>query len=331
MSENEHSPYVLLSSPLMHELGDEIQSHLEGLGMEIPHYKMGFTTFANGEVIPRIEHTVRGQHVLFLHALQHPEPNVNVMMMFIANDAMARASAASITLVVPYLPYMRQDRMDKPRAPISARMLANLIESNPKVKHVITIDMHAEQETGFFNIPVDNLTGVKIFSNHIRQKFAGKMENLIMLAPDFGGAVRNRRMARMLGDIPVSIFEKRRTAPNVAEIVSVQGTSVAGKTVIIYEDMIDTGGTVIKVVREVLKMGAKEVHVCATHSILSGQANETFALEKINVIATDSIPRTADFYRSNPWLTKVSIVPYFAEAIREATTIGGSVSKLSGI
>jgi len=313
----------------MHELGSEMQAHLKALGMIIPHYRMEFITFVNGEVIPRIPETIRGQHVFFLHALQQPDPNTALMMMFIANDAMKRASAASITLVTPYLPYLRQDRMDQPRAPISARLLADLIEANKKVEHVITIDMHAEQEQGFFSIPVDNLTGVKLFARHILEKFGSEMDQVVMMAPDFGGAVRNRRMALALGGIPVSIFEKRRTGPNQAEIVSVQGTSITGKIVVIFEDMIDSGVTAIKVVKEIKKMGAREVYLCATHGIFSGEAFKKFAEEGIHVATTDSIPWPEALYKEQAWLTKVSIASYFAEAIYEATQMGGSISKLS--
>lgn len=317
-----------MSSPLMHELGDQIVNELKLQGVEMPHHKMEFITFANGEVLPKIAQTIRGQHVFFLHALQHPDPNTAVMMMLIANDAMKRASAAGITLVTPFLPYLRQDRKDAPRVPITARLLADLIESNHIVKGLITIDMHAEQEQGFFSIPVDNLTGVKVFSQHIREKYGNDLSDVVMMAPDFGGAVRNRRLAIALGGIPVCILEKRRTGPNQSEILSVIGESITGKKVIIFEDMICSGGTAIGVVEKVLAMGAKEVCICATHGIFSRNAEDRFKQKNVSVASTESIPRKSEYYAENPWLTKVSIAPYFASAINETTQAGGSISKL---
>ena len=322
------SNFVFLSSPLMHEFGNEVCGYFKIFGLEIPHYRIEFTTFANGEMLPQIPHTIRGQHVFFFHALQHPDPNIAVMMMLIANDAIKRASAAGITLVTPYVPYLRQDRKDKPRVPISARMLADLIESNHAVKGLMTIDMHAEQEQGFFSIPVDNLTGVKVFSEHLQKKFDNNFSDVVMMAPDFGGAVRNRRIAKVLGDIPVCILEKRRTGPNQAEILSVIGESVLDKRVVIYEDMIDSGGTAMEAVEKVMAMGAKEVYFCATHGIFSRHAEERFRAKGMAVACTNSIPRSPDYYRNETWLTNVSIVPYFADAIHEAMQVGGSISKL---
>lgn len=329
MEITEQSRFVLLSSPLMYEFGNGICEHLNVLGMRMPHYGIEFTTFSNGELLPVIPHTIRGQHIFFVHALQHPDPNIAVMMMLIANDDMMRASASGITLVTPYLPYMRQDRKNQPRVPISARMIADLIESNRLVKGLITIDMHAEQEQGFFSIPVDNLTGVRIFSRYIEKKFNGDLADVVVMAPDFGGAVRNRRLARALGDLPVCILEKRRTGPNQAEIVSVIGESIAGKRVVIYEDMIDSGGTAIEAVEKVSDLGAREVYLCATHGIFSRDAEKRFRQKNITVACTDSIPRPADYYQDHLWLTNVSIIPYFAEAIFQAAQVGGSISQLS--
>ncbi len=150
-----------------------------------------------------------------------------------------------------------------------------------------------------------------------------------MMAPDFGGAVRNRRMAVALGGIPVSIFEKRRTGPNKAEIISVQGASVTDKIVIIFEDMIDTGGTALDVIKEVRKMGARKVYLCATHGVFSGDAFKKFAEAGTEIATTDSIPRATALYQEHGWLTRVSIAEYFADAIYEATQVGGSISRLS--
>lgn len=330
MKSVDENPFVLVSSPLMNEFGDELCRHLETLGAVIPHYKLELTTFANGEILPHIPHTIRHQHVFFLHGLQHPDPNWALMTMLLANDAMRRASVSGITLVLPYIPYLRQDRKDKPRVPISARMIADLIESNDAVKGLITIDMHAEQEQGFFSIPVDNLTGIKVFSEHVREKFGNNLSDVVMLAPDFGGAVRNRRFAHTLGDVPVCILEKRRTGDKT-EILTVIGESVEDKIVVMHEDMIDTGGTAIKSITKLME-GEKiprEIYLCATHGIFSRDAKENFRRQNIQVACTDSIPRHPLFYANEHWLTKVSIAPYFADAIFEAMQMGGSISKLS--
>ncbi len=320
--------FVLLSSPLAQNLGEEIAEHLRKRGLEMPHHRIEYTTFANGELLPQIPHAIRGQHVFFLHTLQHPDPNAAVMMMLLAADAMRRASVSGITLVTPYLPYLRQDRKDQPRVPISARLLADLIESNSAIKQLITIDMHAEQEQGFFSIPVENLAGFHLFSDHIRNRFGDGLEQVVAVAADFGAAVRTRRLAKALGDIPVAIFEKRRPAPNKSEIVSTIGSSVEGKHVVIYEDMIDSGNTIRGVARAVKGMGAKSVSVYATHGIFSGGVEKNFSLEDFYVACTDSIPRTEDYYRKESWLARVPAAAYFAEAIYEATRLGGSISKL---
>jgi ribose-phosphate pyrophosphokinase len=321
--------FVLLSSPGMHDFAKEVIAYLiEERGVSFSCYEMEFTQFANGEYLARIPETIRGQHVFLLHGLQYPDPNNAIMMMLIACDAIMRASASGITLVTPYLSYMRQDRKDKPRVPITARLIANLIETNKMVRSLITMDMHAEQEQGFFSIPVDNLTGVKIFSEHVLEKFNHDLSNVVMLGPDFGSALRNRRMARTLGYLPVSILEKRRLGPNEAEIVSFNG-DVKGKIVISHEDMVDTGTTIIEVKERAMNEGALEFYLCATHGIFSNGAEERFAQHDIQVACTDSIPRSDEYYAKNPWLTKVSIVPYIAKAIYETTLIGGSVSKLA--
>lgn len=323
------SPFVLVSAPGMHEIAEAILVKLATKGMHFPHHRLEYTRFANGEVLPLIPHTVRRQHVFFLHPLLHPDPNIAIMMMLLANDALKRASVAGITLVVPFLPYLRQDRKDKPRRPISARMLADLIESNDKVERIVTLDMHAEQEQGFFSIPVDDLSSMPMFVADITQRFAGKIENLAVVAADFGGAVRSRRMAKKVGDLPVAIFEKRRPSANRSEIVSLIGDSIVGKTAIIYEDMVDTGGSLLGVYTKLLEFGASEVVAYVGHGILSGDAEDRFRDSGLTIVCTDSIPRSADHAEKNPWLIKLPLADLLADAIYEASLVGGSVSKLS--
>lgn len=323
--------FSLVSSPLMYELGEAIVQNLDRRGLRIQHQRLAYTTFANDELLPQIPEPIRGQHVFFLHALQHPDPNTAVVAMLLAMDAMRRASVDGITIVTPYLPYLRQDRKDQPRVPISARLLADLIEANRSVKQLITIDMHTEQEQGFFSIPVDNLTGVRIFSEYLRSRFGNDFKNTIAVAADFGATTRTRRLATALGDIPVARFEKRRLAPNKAEIVSGIGESIniVGSRILIYEDIIDSGETMRKTIQTLKDMGVSEIVVYATHGIFSGESEKRFAADNLSVACTDSIPRTAEYYRQQRWLVKVSIASYLAEAIGQATKMGGSISRLS--
>lgn len=322
------NPFVLVSSPGMYEMGDAVQKILEVKGVSVPHYKIERTQFANGELLPRIPNTVRRQHVFLLHALQHPDPNTAMMSLLLTNDALKRASVVGITLVIPYIPYLRQDRKDQPRVPISARVIADLIESNKAVERVITIDMHAEQEQGFFSIPVDNLTSTSLFAHYFEKKLQAGQKP-VAVAPDFGGAVRTRRFAIKLGGIPVAIIEKRRPGPNVSEMVSIVGESVDGATAIIFEDIIDTGGTIQKTAEALKKMGAAEVYLSATHGIFSKDACENFARSGLQVACTNSIPRDEAFCNSNPWLDIISVNQMIADAIFETSLVGGSVSGLN--
>ncbi len=332
MEQSNQNRFVLISSPLMSGIADSIVKRLEARGFLMSHLHLEFHKFPNGEFVTQIPQAIRGQHVFFLHALQHPDPNTAFMQMLIALDAMQRASVCGVTLVTPYLPYLRQDRKDQPRVPISARMIADLIESNKAVKQLITIDMHAEQEQGFFSIPVENLTGVRLFAEHVRERFADDLANdkLVAVSADFGASVRNNRLAKALGGIPVTIFEKQHPARGETKIVSVIAPRVRGMRVVIYEDIIDSGGTILKVESALMDMGATSVHVYATHGIFSGNALANFAVSKLDVNCTDSIPRSSEFYSEHSkWFTRVPIDAYFAEAIYEATQMGGSISKLS--
>ena len=315
------SPFVVISSPCIHDTAASVVSMLRKKHNCIfPHYRVEHTRFANGEVVIQIPETVRRQHAFFFHPLQLPSPN----------DALKRASVSGITLVLPYMSYLRQDRKDKPRVPISARMLADLIESNRYVSRIITADMHADQEQGFFSLPVDNLMCSKILAEYVVKSLACDVSDVIAIAADLGGAVRTRRFARGLGEVQVAIFEKRRTGPNQSEVVSINGPSVEGKIVVIFEDMIDTGGTIRGVVASLKQLGAREVFVCATHGIFSGGTEEKFASENIRVFCTNSIPRDESYYTGNAsWLTCVPIDELFADAVYQASLVGGSVSKLT--
>ena len=215
------------------------------------------------------------------------------------------------------------------RVPISARMVADLIESNKSVERIITFDMHAEQEEGFFSIPVDNLTARSLFATHLLNQLRASKNRIVAIAPDFGGAVRTHRFAKSLGGVPVAIVQKRRTGPNKSEIVSIVGEPIDGASVAIFEDMIDTGGTIISTILALKELGAREVYTSATHGIFSGNASSNFEKHGLNIACTNSIPRDSEFRGKNQWLNVVPIDNMLAEAIYESSLVGGSVSRLN--
>ncbi len=322
---------VLVSSNGMHEMAERIARLLGERGTPLRHIRAEHTQFANGELKPWIPETVRGEHVFLLHPLQAPDPNTAIMLMLLTADALTRASVAGITLVLPYIPYLRQDRKDRPRTPISARLIADLIESNSRVERIITLDMHADQEQGFFSIPVDNINARVIHAEHYRKKFCGDFSTVSVLAGDFGGAVRARRFATLLdARVPVSIIDKRRTGPNQAEVIGFVGESVTGRDVILYDDMLDTGGTARGAVAEVMRLGARSVEICVTHGLFSNNAEAAFKTAGYPVVVTPTIPRAPAYWEMHAsWLTSVPIDELLASAIYEASLVGGSVSKLS--
>lgn len=322
------SPFVLVSTPGMHDMADHIQLRLSDRGVICPHYEAEVTQFANGEVLPKIPRTVRQQHVFLLHAMQEPDPNTALVTLLLTNDALSRADASGITDVLPYHSYLRQDRKNEPRVPISARVVADIIQTNKCVKRLITADMHTDQEQGFYSIPVDNLNSRKVFAEYVKKNF-GDLSDVMVVSPDYGGALRARRFAARLDDVPIGIFEKRRPGPNLSEVVSViSDVPIEGKRVIIYDDMIDTGSTILGVAKALKEKGAREVHIFATHGLFSGVALDKFAREEFKVATMDTVPRTRAWKSVVPWLTHVSIGDLLAEAIYEASIVGGSLSKL---
>lgn len=325
------SSFALVSSPGMHELAESVRIKLKTLGLTVPHLHIEYTRFGNGEVLPRIPETIRQQHVFFFHPLQYPDPNQAIIMMLLTCDALKRASANGVTLVVPYLSYMRQDRKDKPRVPISARVVFDLIEATKVVKRIITMDLHAEQEQGFFSEPLDNLTSIPLYHDFAKERFPS-FKDVIILSPDFGGAVRARRFAEKLGiDVLVAIIEKRRPGPNQSEVLNIVGPSLQDKIVVMYDDMIDTGGSMLGSMKALMSMKnpPREAHVWVTHGIMSSGAEQRFADSNLSVVCTNSIPRTVEYLAANPWLTMIPIDGLLAHTIYENTIVGGSVSKLS--
>ena len=239
------------------------------LGLPLGDSDMGM--FSDGEISCSINESVRGSDVFVIQSTSSPV-NRNLMELLIMMDALKRASAASITAVIPYYGYARQDRKAKSRDPISAKLTANLI-TVAGADRVLTMDLHSPQIQGFFDIPLDHLQGASALAPYFKQQFADSIDDLICVSPDVGSVSRVRNFASRIG-VGLAIIDKRRPQANVSEVMNIIG-DVSGKTVLLVDDMVDTAGTLCNAAKAVMDMGgAKEVYACATHGVLSGPAIE---------------------------------------------------------
>ncbi|NIT14280.1 MAG: ribose-phosphate diphosphokinase [Candidatus Dadabacteria bacterium] len=277
--------------------------------------------FSDGEIFINIRESVRGDHVFIIQSTC-PPVNEHIMELLIITDALKRASAREITAVIPYFGYARQDRKVQPRAPISAKLVSEII-LRAGVNRLVTVDLHAGQIQGFFDVPVDHIYAAPIFIDYIKKRFDD--EDIVIVSPDAGGMERARAYAKRL-NATLAMTDKRRSAPNVAEIMYLIG-DVKDKTAIIVDDMVDTAGTAVQAAKAILDEGAKSVSLCCTHGVLSGNA-----IERINdsafeeVIITDTIPPREDSLRCEK-IKFLSIANLLGEAIKRITT-GESISKL---
>jgi len=265
--------------------------------------------FSDGEISVSINETVRGSDVFLVQSTSYPV-NDNLMELLIMIDAFKRASAGRVTAVIPYYGYARQDRKAKARDPITAKLVADLI-SAAGADRVLTMDLHAPQIQGYFNIPVDNLLGEPILANYYASKM--NLEDVVVVSPDLGSVTRARKFADRL-HAPIAIIDKRRPRPNVAEVMNIIG-EVKGKAAILVDDMIDTGGTITLGAKALMEMGAKEVHACCTHPVLSGPAIDRLKespLKEVVVLNTINLPEDKKFDK----LKVISVGSVFAEAIR---------------
>jgi ribose-phosphate pyrophosphokinase len=240
-------------------------------------------TFSDGEINVEIHESVRGMDVFVIQSVCYPV-NDNLMELLILIDALKRASAERITAVLPYYGYARQDRKVLPRAPISAKLVADLI-TTAGASRVLTVDLHAGQIQGFFNIPVDHLFAAPVLLEYLR-----KLENeIVVVSPDAGGVERARAFAKRL-NASLAIIDKRREAPNVSQVMNIIG-DVEGLTAVLLDDIVDTGGTLVRAAAALMNQGAKEVYACCTHPVLSGQAVKILTESPIKeMVVTDSIP-----------------------------------------
>ena len=240
--------------------------------------------FADGEVYIEINENIRGNSIFILQSISSPA-NDNLMELLLCIDALKRSSAKNITAVIPYFGYARQDRKVVPRTSISAKLVSNLI-TKAGADRVVTVDLHAGQIQGFFDIPVDNLFSTPIFARHVKKNLKNK--DIICVAPDIGGTERARALGKLLG-ANLAIVDKRRPAPGKSKVMNVIG-SVENKTCIVVDDIIDSGGTIINAAQALKERGAKEVYVYITHGVLSGEAVKKIQKSLIkNLVITDTI------------------------------------------
>jgi ribose-phosphate pyrophosphokinase len=284
---------------------DLAQEIAAAIGVELG--KCSVTSFSDGEVQINIEESIRGCDVFVIQSTSQPV-NENLMELLIMIDALKRASAKTINIVMPYYGYARQDRKARAREPITAKLVANLLET-AGAHRVITLDLHAPQIQGFFDILIDHLVAVPILADFFKEK---DLSDIVIVSPDHGGVTRARKMADRL-KAPIAIIDKRRPRPNVAEVMNIIG-NIEGKTAILIDDIIDTAGTITLAANALVENGAKAVYACCTHPVLSGPAIERIQNSTIKeLVVTNSIALSED--KKIDKIVGLSVAPLIAEAI----------------
>jgi len=273
------SGYMIFSGTSNPKLAQDIAHYLE-----LPIANASINRFSDGEINIQISESVRGKDIFIVQPTSAPA-NGNLMELLIMTDALKRSSAKSITAVVPYYGYARQDRKAAPRVPISAKLVANLMET-AGITRVVTVDLHASQIQGFFDIPVDNLYGAIVFIDYIKAK---NLKNPMIASPDIGGVARARYFANKL-ELDMAIVDKRREKANESEVMNIIG-DVKGKDVILIDDMVDTAGTMVKAATALKNLGATSVMACCTHPVLSGPAYDRIEEGDLDeLVVSDTIP-----------------------------------------
>lgn len=300
------SEIKILAGNASRALAEEIAKKL---GISVLDCEVG--TFSDGEICVNMNETVRGCDVFVIQSTNSPVNN-NLMELLIMIDALKRASAGRITAVMPYYGYARQDRKAKARDPITAKLVANLIVA-AGADRVLTMDLHAAQIQGYFDIPLDHLLGGPILAEYFNDK---QIEDLVVVSPDLGSVTRSRKFANTLnGEVPIAIIDKRRPKANVCEVMNLIG-DVEGKNVILLDDMIDTAGTIVNAVEALKKFGAKDVYACCTHAVLSGPAIERInnsSMKELVVLDTIQLPEEKQIDK----IKVKSVAPIFADAIEK--------------
>ena len=285
------------------DLAQEIATKI---GVELG--KCSVQRFSDGEIQINIEESIRGCDVYVIQSTSSPV-NEHLMELLIMIDALKRASANTVNIVMPYYGYARQDRKARSREPITAKLVANLLETAGATR-VITLDLHAPQIQGFFDIPIDHLMGVPILSDYFKDM--AKNKDIVIVSPDHGGVTRARRMAERL-KAPIAIIDKRRPRPNVAEVMNIVG-NIDGMVAILIDDIIDTAGTITLAANALVEHGASEVYACCTHPVLSGPAIERIQNSSIKeLVVTNSIALPEE--KKTGKIVELSVAPLIAEAI----------------
>ncbi|MBF0677508.1 MAG: ribose-phosphate pyrophosphokinase [Devosia sp.] len=289
--------------------------------LELPLTDCTVKRFADKEVYVEVHENVRGEDAFVLQSTSYPA-NDNLMELLIVIDALRRSSARRITAVIPYFGYARQDRKSAPRTPISAKLVSNLIVE-AGANRVLTLDLHASQIQGFFDIPTDNLTAAPVMVRDIKDNY--DVKNVMIVSPDVGGVIRARNVAGRIG-ANLAIVDKRRPRAGVSEVMNIIG-DVSGQACILIDDIVDSGGTLVNAAEALLKAGAKEVSAYITHGVLSEGASERIAASKLKeLVVTDSIQDT-DATKAAKNIRRISIAPLIGEAIAR-TASEQSVSSL---
>ncbi|MFC1727482.1 ribose-phosphate diphosphokinase [Patescibacteria group bacterium] len=276
-------------------------------------------TFADGEIYVRIKKKVRGDDVFLIQSVS-PPVNENLIELLILIDALKRASARSINVISPYMGYGRQDRKVVSREPITAKLIANLI-TTAGADRILTVDLHADQIQGYFDIPFDHFVGYPQFAKYFKKK---GLRDVVVVAPDIGGVKRGRKMAQLL-KAPLAVIDKRRTGHNKSEVVSLIG-EVKGRVAIVVDDMIDTGGTITSAAETLKQKGAKDVILCATHGLLSGEACQKLEnCPASQVVLLDTVPLPKE--KKLKKIKVISLAPLFSRVIKRIRR-GGSLGAL---
>ena len=300
-----YSNLKLFSLSSNHELAQKVAKEI---GIELGKVSVG--AHSDGETVVHIDESVRGDHVFILQSTSNPV-NDTLMELLIMMDALRRASAASINIVLPYYGYARQDRKARAREPITSKLVANMLQI-AGADRLITFDLHAPQIQGFFNIPVDHLMGSPLIAEYFRRQLVSAGDDIVVVSPDHGGVGRARKLANFL-KAPLAIIDKRRPRANVAEIMNIIG-DVQGKKCILIDDMIDTAGTITLAANALKELGATEVYASCTHAVLSGPAIERInnsAITKLVVLDTIEMPEE----RQSEKIVQLSIAHLLADAI----------------
>ena len=277
--------------------------------------------FADDEVYVEIKENIRGEDVFVIESLSHPA-NDNLMELLVIMDALKRASAKRITAVIPYYGYARQDRKPGPRTPISAKLVANLI-TTAGADRVLTLDLHAEQIQGFFDIPTDNLFAGPVFSKDIKEKY--DIGNLVAVSPDIGGVVRARAIANKIG-ASIAIVDKRRSKPGESEVMNIIG-DVKGKDCIILDDIIDSAGTISNAANRIMELGAKSITSYVTHGVLTGKALERINNSKLTELVITNSINNQDILSNGNKIRSIDVSTLLGEAIKRISE-ESSVSSL---